>query len=124
MNLTTHRREIAQWIEDETAIHTHPMLPPNLVPPCAILAPGDPYVTSADVYTKALVTYELRLVAPNTQQPETALEALEELVDKCFTHLDEFAELTLGDVTEPYSLVIGNTSFPAMSIQLTTITAR
>jgi hypothetical protein len=120
MKLTSTRRTTAQVIEDETTIHTHAMLPPALRPPCAILVPGDPYVSDGMVFTKALITYELRLVAPQTQQPETVLDQLEQMAETVFEHLGDDYRLALGGISEPYSLVIGGaTSFPAVSIGVT-----
>ena len=81
----------------------HPIVPDTLVPPCAVVVPGSPYLEhrDTDTYATATVTYELWLI---TGQATNALSigAIDDLIE---TQADALTKtgFTVERVAEPFT---------------------
>ena len=126
MNLTGERKQLATDLAAVMGVVVESSPPPRFTPPVAILVPGDPYVSEDQApYTKATMTMEVRLVAPPSQDGESSLTDLEDMAAQVVAWLEDPATgWDFKGISEPYSLVTQTTSFPALSLTISTLIER
>lgn len=120
--LADERAGIVAALHLPTGWQAHPILPDALVPPCAVLVPGAPYIEQRDGDTSASVTarFEVWLIADQGTNA-VAIAALDEVIEAQADALTA-ANYVIESVAEPFEYVPQNTggSFLTTTITVTT----
>lgn len=112
--LTTMRRVVADVLT-AAGIPTYDHLPARLAPPCALVAASSPYLTTEDApHGSTRMRLEVRLVV----RPGDNAQVTTDLDDLIETALAALVPTTWAaeEVSQPYNLVVGTTSYLATSL--------
>lgn len=112
--LTTLRGVVAQVLTD-AGIPSYDHLPARLAPPCALVAASSPYLTTEDApHGSTRMRLEIRLVVRPGDNAQITND-LDDLVETALTALTP-TTWAVEEVSQPYNLVIGTTSYLATSL--------
>lgn len=92
-------------------------VPDRVVPPVAVVQPGEPYLTAAN-HANSIWEVTLRVtVLTGAGSNETQMNDLDDAIEKVILGLRQTQwNITVG---EPYALVNGATEYPAVDITIT-----
>lgn len=112
--LVDTRRALADAV---TVVPGFDYLPGRLVPPCVIVLPGSPYLTSGDVFGELAVSYRLVTIFGGTNN-ETASRELDQLVEDVMGDLHP--DYVVEEVSDPYGLEANNAQYAATDLTVST----
>lgn len=116
MALSDHRTQVTRTLT-QAGLPAFDHLPERLSPPCAVVAAAEPYLTKEGApFGSVRIRLEVRLVTrPGANdQVTTDLDAQIETAFKALSNTTWAVE----DVSQPYSLIVGQASFLAATLTI------
>lgn len=114
MSLATVRAALAADLSTATGLTVHPSVPNVMTPPCLVLRPDNPWVTTGDVYMSWQVSYVLTIFVEYGEF-DTVTAAIERALPSALAGLGEWGVTQIG---EPYVAAIGETNIPGVDINV------
>jgi hypothetical protein len=112
MNLASEREYLAGVLAPLGTAHEY--LPERLNPPCLILTPADPYVTSGKTFGTATVHFDITFVAKVAPAATTA-PVLDKTLDGLVAALLA-AGYSVEEIGAPFVLNANNAQYPAVTV--------
>lgn len=116
MSLKSNRNQVAAALT-AAGVPAFDHLPARISPPCAVIAGADPYLTKEGAPIGGVrVRLEVRLmVRPGAN--DVVVDDLDDLIETVYTTVEN-TTWAVRDVSQPYSLVVGQSSFLAVTVTI------